>query len=238
MNVIALGRNSPAVPADFYDLKKGTGMIRSTPLASLAIVTFLLLAPEASAVDFYKTDQEHTSIVFGIAHKGLSYTYGMFREARGQYWLDTTNPANCKFQFVVRASSIDTNNKERDEAICSDWFFDVKQFPDIRFDSTKCELLRTREGGIAYKLAGNFTLHGVTIPVENIVLHQLGEGPGASNKDYRTGFACQLQLKRSDFGMNKLLEKNLVGDAVGINISFEGVLQQQSATPPRTTQPQ
>jgi hypothetical protein len=32
-------------------------------------------------------------------------------------------------------------------------------------------------------------------------------------------------LKRSDFDMNNLLENNLVGDAVSVTISFEGVLQ-------------
>jgi hypothetical protein len=54
----------------------------------------------------------------------------------------------------------------------------------------------------------------------------LGEGQGPY-KDLRTGFLCQAELKRSEFGMTNLLD--IVGDAVGVTISFEGVLQQAPA---------
>ena len=61
----------------------------------------------------------------------------------------------------------------------------------------------------------------------------LGEGKGPFG-DQRTGFLCQVELKRSDYGMRNLLE--MVGDAVGITISFEGTCARrpgQIAPPPR-----
>jgi polyisoprenoid-binding protein YceI len=216
---------------------KGHDMTRSKPLAWPALVAILLLSRTAAALDFYRTDPEHTSVVFGVAHAGLSFSYGMFREAAAQYWIDKTNPANCRFQFAVRTDSIDTNHAERDKVLRSDAFFDVERFRDIRFDSTRCEMVRSAEGGIVYKLSGNLTIRGVTMPVNNILLHMLGEGPGASGKDYRTGFFCQVQLKRSDFGMDKLLQNNVVGDAVGVNVSFEGVLQQPPTPAPPAVGP-
>jgi polyisoprenoid-binding protein YceI len=197
------------------------------------VVTFLSLSPILFAADFYKMDPEHTSVVFGVAHAGLSYTYGMFRKSAGQYWLDKTNPANCRFQMVIRADSIDTNNAERDNKLRSDDFFDVQRFADIRFESTRCELATSPKGDIIYKLAGNLTLHGITLPVNNILLHMLGEGPGASGKDHRTGFLCYVELKRSNFGMDYLIKENLVGDAVGITVSFEGALQPEPAATPQ-----
>jgi polyisoprenoid-binding protein YceI len=54
----------------------------------------------------------------------------------------------------------------------------------------------------------------------------LGEGQGPFG-DQRSGFLCQVELKRSDFGMTNLL--NVVGDAIGITVSFEGVLQAPAA---------
>jgi polyisoprenoid-binding protein YceI len=215
---------------------KGHEMTRSNLHAWHPIVILFVLSPAAPAADFYKIDSDHTSVVFSAAHNGLSYTYGMFRDAYGQYQIDAANPANCRFQFVIRADSLDTNNAERDKHLRSSDFFDVQQYPEITFDSTRCELATSPDGGKVYKLVGDLNLHGVKRPIP-VLLRMLGEGPGASGKDRRTGFLCQLELKRSDFRMTNLLEKNLVGDAVGITVSFEGILQTQPAGAPGGNQP-
>jgi polyisoprenoid-binding protein YceI len=194
-----------------------------TTLSSISIA--LLAARAVSAADVYTIDPAHTSVVFSVAHSALSYTYGFFRKASGMYAIDKANPANCRFRFSIEANSLDTNNQERDEHLRSADFFNVQQFPDITFETTKCEAPPTQDGGIVYQLTGNLTVHGVVRPI-NVPLRMLGEGPGP-RKDHRTGFLCQIELKRSDFGMNNLLKDNLVGDAVGITVSFEGSLQEQ-----------
>jgi polyisoprenoid-binding protein YceI len=190
----------------------------------LASIALLVISPAAFAVD-YKIDPEHTSVIFSAAHTGLSYTYGMFRNVGGQYRLDSANPSNCRFQLVIRADSLDTNNAERDKHLRSADFFDVQQFPDITFDSTSCDKTTTQDGAVIYKLTGMLNLHGVSRQI-TLNLRMLGEGPGASGKDRRTGFHCQYELKRSDFKMTNLLDGK-VGDAVGITVSFEGIQQAQ-----------
>ena len=205
-------------------------MTHSIRHTCLAIVAVLCTSFAARAADFYKIDSEHTSVVFSTAHNGLSYTYGMFRDVSGQYVLDKANPGNSQFQLLIRADSLDTNNVERDKHLRSADFFDVQQFPTITFESTRCEFTNTQEG-IIYKVTGNLTIHGVPRQV-TLNLRMLGEGPGANGKDRRTGFLCQLELKRSDLKMSNLLERNLVGDAVGITVSFEGIQQQGQPTTP------
>ena len=79
-------------------------------------------------------------------------------------------------------------------------------------------------------MTGNLTLHGVTRQV-TVPLRLLAEGKGPYG-DTRSGFLCQTELKRSDYDMTNLLENNLVGDAVSITISFEGVKQEAAAAPP------
>lgn len=198
----------------------------------LASITLLVISPATFAADFYKIDPEHTSVIFSAAHTGLSYTYGMFRDVSGQYQIDKTNPSNSRFQMVIRADSLDTNNAERDKHLRSEDFFNVQQFPEITFDSNRCEFIDTPETGKAFRLMGKLTIHGVERQVP-LILRMFGEGTGANGKDHRTGFHTQLEIKRSDFKMTNLLEKNLVGDAVGITVSFEGIQQ----APPAGGQP-
>lgn len=178
-------------------------------------------APPASA-QVYVIDPEHTSVVFSCGHGSLSYTYGMFSKAQGDYVLDKTNPANCRFRFSIDANSLTTNNQERDTHLKSPDFFNTREFPTITFVSTRCAQANHPQGGVAYNVTGNLTMHGVTREI-TVPVQMLGEGVGVSGKDQRTGFFAHTELKRSDFGMGNLL--NIVGDAVGATISFEGVLQ-------------
>jgi polyisoprenoid-binding protein YceI len=212
---------------------KGHAMTRRNLAAWLPTVALLFISPATFAADLYKIDPEHTSVIFSTSHTGLSYTYGMFRDVSGQYQLDKTNPSNCRFQMVIRADSLDTNNAERDKHLRSADFFDVQQFQDITFDSNRCEFIDTPESGKVYRLVGTLTIHGVPRQVQ-LNLRMFGEGAGASGKDHRTGFHCQYELKRSDFKMTNLLEKNLVGDAVGITVSFEGIQQAPPSGAPAT----
>jgi len=200
-------------------------MIHRT-LATVSASVILFLATGAvQAADRYALDPTHTSIIFSVAHWGFSYTYGMFRTASGSYIIDKQNPANSQFQLVIKTNSIFTNDAKRDVHLQNADFFNVQQFPEITFQSTKCSVTTTAEG-VIYQLTGNLTIHGVTRQV-SIPLRMLGEGTGPY-QDQRTGFLCQIEIKRSDFGMTNLLEKNQVGDAVGITVSFEGTLQQDA----------
>jgi polyisoprenoid-binding protein YceI len=172
-------------------------------------------------------DPAHTSIVFSAGHSGFSFTYGFFRQASGTYIIDRDNPANNRFQLVIKAASLDTNHPKRDEHLRSPDFFDVQRYPEITFESTKCVAANAPEGGVLYEVTGNLTIHGVTKQV-TLPLRMLGEGTGPYG-DQRSGFICQREIKRTDFGMNNLLKDNLVGDAIGITVSFEGSLQTQPA---------
>jgi polyisoprenoid-binding protein YceI len=190
----------------------------------------LLAARSTPAADNYTIDPAHTSIVFSVGHSGLSYTYGFFRRASGNYVIDEADPANCRFQLVIEADSLDTNHPKRDEHLRGPDFFNVQQFPTITFQSTSCTFSNTPERGEEYLVTGTLKMHGVERQVK-IPLRMLAKGLGPY-KDQRTGFLCQYDLKRSDFGMTELLKDNLVGDAVSITISFEGYVP-NSATQPR-----
>jgi polyisoprenoid-binding protein YceI len=206
--------------------------MRSAAIVTLSPVLFLVFAARTlPAADVYQIDPTHTSVIFSASHWRFSYTYGMFREASGSYVIDKASPANSRFLFKIATNSIDTNNAKRDQHLRSADFLNVQQYPDITFESTKCTLLETPEEGKVFQLEGTLSMHGVSKTI-TVPLRMLGEGTGPYG-DHITGFLCQIALKRSDFGMNNLLDKGQVGDAIGITISFEGKLTQ----PPPSTAP-
>ena len=197
-------------------------MIAYLPKSGLLALTFLMFLPASlPAAEVYTIDPAHTSIVFSVSHAGLSYTYGFFREASGGYIIDKENPANCRFRLIIQTDSLDTNHAERDKHLRSADFFNVEQFPTMTFESTSCAAANAPDGGVVYTVTGNLTIHGVTRQVR-LPLRMLADAKGPFG-DQRTGFLCQTELKRSEYGMSNLLD--LVGDAVGINISFEGALR-------------
>lgn len=190
-----------------------------------AVVLALFAAPRARAADTYDLDQTHFSIVFSVSHMNISYTYGMFRVANAQVILDKENPANNKFTMTIKAESIDTNNQQRDGHLKGPDFFDVQSYPDITFVSSSVVLdTRTGQPGIVYQVTGDLTMHGVTKSI-TLPIQMLGEAQPPNGGSPHAGFLTQTELKRSEFGMSKFVEGNMVGDAIGITVSFEGVKQ-------------
>jgi polyisoprenoid-binding protein YceI len=199
-------------------------IIRPATLSIILLAATIIAQRSAHAADTYRIDPRHTSIVFSIGHAGLSYTYGMFLKVTGGYVIDKDNPANSRFRLDIQTNSLFTNDAERDKHLRSADFFDAEQFPTITFDSISCSAPKqTPEGAIEIELTGKLTMHGVSKEIK-FPVQMLAEGAGPQG-DHRTGFFCQLDLKRSDFGMKGLLDKNIVGDAVSVTISFEGVRQ-------------
>ena len=170
-------------------------------------------APAAPAT--YKLDGVHSMVIFRIKHLGVSYTYGRFNDVSGTVKWAGSNPAGASFDVTIKAASVDTNEPRRDQHLRGPDFFDAKQFPTIRFKSTNTE---AGEGG-AFKLTGNLTLHGVTQPI-TVTFQQIGEGKDPWG-GYRAGFESTFKIKRSDFGMTKIL--NAAGDEVTLMVSLEGI---------------
>jgi len=196
--------------------------MKTCPRTGVALALALVAVSPGRAADTFDLDQSHFSIVFSVSHMNLSYTYGFFRQAQGSVVLDKENPANTQFQLTINADSIDTNEPQRDQHLKSPDFLNVQQFPTITFQSTSVVLDTRPQQGIVYQVTGNLTMHGVTRQIV-LPIQLMGEGPGVGGRDYRAGFVSQFELKRSEFGMTNALD--MVGDAIGITVSFEAIRQ-------------
>ena len=170
-------------------------------------------AGRAVAADEYAFDPVHSSVSFKARHLDISWIHGRFNEVGGKFALDRQDPSRSTFELSIKADSIDTGIKARDEHLRQPDYFDTKQFPSIDFKSTSVKAV---EGG--YEVVGDFTMHGKTKKVT--VLLQGGKEIEFKGTK-RVGFATDLSLKRSDFGFDPN-NIGLIGDAALIYIDFEG----------------
>ena len=181
-----------------------------------AVAALCSLGINSTLADNYVLDDQHTSVVFAANHFGYSYTYGMFGKYKGGFTIDMNNPSAGKFEFVIDASSLDTKSAARDEHLRGPDFFNVKQFPEIKFSSTGITA-----DGKKLSIAGNLTMHGVTKAIV-MPLTYLGAGKGPYGKE-RMGFYGTFKVKRSDFGIKAYVPN--IGDDVTLVVSFEGLKQ-------------
>ncbi len=176
-------------------------------------VIFVAVSAGSAVADDYTLDGMHTSVSFKASHLGLSWTHGRFNDVRGGFRIDPADPGKCAFSLAIKTESVDTGNAKRDEHLRTPDFFNVKQFPTLTFESTEVKPIKD-----GYQVTGNLTLHGVTRSVTfPLVGGRKAEFPKGVQ---RTGYSTELSIKRSEFGMDKMI--GAVGDEVFISISFEG----------------
>lgn len=191
-------------------------------IPNMALCLATLFSARLALGETYTVDPAHTSVLFSVGHMQppVSYTYGFFRKIAGSFVLDRTNPSACQFQFSIDVQSIDTNNAKRDEHLRGPGFFNAKQFQQITFQSTACRLAPAEPGAVVYNVTGNMTMLGqvrqVTLPLRFV-------GESNDSTGHRAGLLSQFTIKRSDFGMTGMLD--MVGDAIGVTVSMEGVEQ-------------
>ncbi|HLJ96043.1 MAG TPA: YceI family protein [Gemmataceae bacterium] len=179
------------------------------------LVTLIGAGVPAHAADNYTVDPMHSSVYFKISHLGLAPVFGRFNEFTGNFVLDPADASKCSFEMTIKAESIDTNNPKRDSHLRSPDFFNTKQFPAITFKSTSVKPIKD-----GYEVTGDLTMHGATKPVKfEVVGGRAAQFPPGTQ---RTGFAAELSVKRSEFGVGAEQFAKALGDEVRIAVGLEG----------------
>src|SRR5579864_3184838 len=93
------------------------------------------------AQETWQIDPVHSCIHFSIRHFVISRIHGRFTKWGGTIHLDDASPASSTVEVDIDASSIDTNDANRDNHLKGADFFNVAEHPKITFKSTKVEPL-------------------------------------------------------------------------------------------------
>ena len=185
------------------------------------IIIFLLGTYPGLAEEIYKIDPTHAEIGFAVTHLVISTVKGRFNDFDVTLTLDD-NGKLAKADATIKAASIDTGIKKRDDHLRNADFFDVEKYPKITFKNVKAV---ERDGKSV--LIGEFTIRDVT---KKLVLPYTLKGPIVDpwgNK--KIGFEASAVINRKDFGVawNMKTETGawVVGEEVELLINFESTKQ-------------
>ncbi|NMH99360.1 YceI family protein [Pseudonocardia acidicola] len=167
-------------------------------------------------------DAVHSDVSFTVRHMMVSKVRGRFGSFTGEI-VTGENFADSTVTATIDATSIDTNNEQRDGHIKSADFFDVENHPEWTFRSTGI-----RADGEDFVLDGELTIKGVTKPVR-LNLEVNGFGPDAWGGT-RAGFTATTTINRNDFGVDIAMPLDgggvVVSEKVQITLEIQGVLRQ------------
>jgi len=192
-----------------------TGMLMNNQTAPAAVESrenHHNVAPTTFAVD-----PVHSVVVFRVGHLGVAKFWGRFNQLSGSFTYDADEPGSSTFDFTVPTESVDTGNAGRDRHLKSPDFFNAREYPAITFKSTGITVAASAN---SWKVTGDLTLHGVTKSV-TADIEWIGEGQ--TSQGHKRGFEAQFTIRRSEFGMNKYLEDDAIGDEVKLVVAIEGV---------------
>jgi polyisoprenoid-binding protein YceI len=201
---------------------------RSGAIVALSLAIPLLAAPLAaasgaqpSASDFpgghYVLDPRHASVIARVKHMGVSIYTVRFDTMDASFDYDPSRPQDTKLTAHVDPASLDVGADYAKEF--QKEFLQAASFPKATFVATR---MQTSGDGTG-TMTGDLTLMGVTKPVTfNVTLIGAGHEVLPIPLGRRAaGFEATTTFKRSDFGSTYLLNGDLVGDEVTLQIEAE-----------------
>src|SRR5688572_21656813 len=147
--------------------------------------------PKPQMLSTWKIDPNHTSAGFKVRHLGIASVRGSFSDVQGEVSTDENDLTKTKVNVEIGANSINTGIEKRDNHLRSPDFFDVAQFPKIKFVSTK-----VYKGKTGNRLMdGNLTIKDVT---KQVTLKL--EGPSQPIKNpagnFSSGLSASTRINR------------------------------------------
>lgn len=165
----------------------------------ISIAAAGMVAVPAHAAENYTIDPNHTWPVFEVNHLGFSTQRGRFNKTSGTIILDTA-ARKGSVDLTIETASLDMGFDKWDEHMKSADFFNVVQFPTMRFTADKLVF----DGDRVVAAEGNFTLLGVSKPL-TLAVTNFRCGPHPMTKKPHCGADISATIKRTEFGMAKFV---------------------------------
>jgi polyisoprenoid-binding protein YceI len=177
-------------------------------IIAIGLLAIGLAATSHAAPRDYQFDMNHSRIFFDVDHLGLSTMLGRFADFDGTFRFDPENPTQSSLDIRIDPASIDMFHDGLNAHLRNPDFFDIEQYPEMRFRSSRVE----RAGDNRYTVHGELTMIGQTHPVSfDVTVNQTGTNrAGAPN----AGFTATGTLDRRQWGMN------FAAPAVGGDVDF------------------
>ncbi len=172
-------------------------------------------------------DTTHSELGFKIKHLMISNVSGTFKNFTAEVETDEEDFGTAQISLTAEMASISTNNEQRDAHLRTSDFFEIENYPELKFESTKVK----KTGDDTFTLYGELTLKGVTNPVElHVEFNGVTKDPWGGE---RAGLVITGKINRSKWGVNfnAALETGgvVLGDEVKIVSEIQLVKQAVAA---------
>lgn len=176
---------------------------------------------ETLASTVWAIDPIHSVVQFKVKHLAISNVTGNFNVFEGDFNTENKDFDDANIHFEMDTDSVNTNNKERDNHLKSDAFFDSQRFPKILFEGS----LQKSEDDL--EVIGQLTMLKTTKTIKLVAEHT-GNGEGRFG-DLRVGFEIDGKLNRKDYGLNfDILTSTgnlIVGEEIKLHFDIQLVKQ-------------
>jgi polyisoprenoid-binding protein YceI len=190
-------------------------------------LTGLNLAAFADTENFDFKDPKGVNNVVFRTDAPLESINGTATGISGSVNYDAASPGSLKGKIVVDAATLHVPNAMMQGHLQGAQWLDVTKNPEITFEVTSVDNVKTADNTTTADVTGNFSLHGVSkqITVPGVKITFL--------KDKLKDRFPQLQgdllviraaftIKRSDFDINKDKYLDKVSDEIQLNLSIAG----------------
>jgi polyisoprenoid-binding protein YceI len=142
----------------------------------------------------YDIDTVHSQVGFEVKHLGISTFRGSFSGFEGS--IAVGEDGIEQINGTIDVASVEVPDKTLAGHLLSPDFFDAENHPQGSFVSTGVEA----DGESSYRVTGDFTLRGVTRPIE-LAVEVEGSGPGMDGSAILSLVASGI-INRNDFGIS------------------------------------
>jgi polyisoprenoid-binding protein YceI len=184
---------------------------------SSALAQAVATNPGLAPAGRYRVVRDHTQVVFSAMHLGLSPYFGRIGGATGTLTFSPLDPTRSALAIELDTRSITTMSDAVSRSLCADDAFACAKFPRIAFKSTAIR----RTGDTIGEITGDLTLAGVTKPVTLTARFHGGMQGPLGQDNYQLGFSADATIKRSDFGLTKMIWAPTVSDEIKLTIAAE-----------------
>ncbi len=186
---------------------------------SITLVAIFFVAFTYAQTANWGFDQSHSNVRFAVSHMVISEVEGNFGSFEGTVRSKTDDFSDAAIEFTINVTSIDTDDKKRDDHLRNEDFFNVEKFPTMKFESNSIKKISDNK----LEVTGQFTMNGVTKEITLDAKHG-----GTINDPWgntKAGFKVTGTINRTDWGLkyNSKLDTGglMIGEEVDITCNFE-----------------
>lgn len=166
----------------------------------------------------WNVDVAHSGIGFKVKHMMISTVKGAFEDFDATVETEHEDFKDANFSFTAKIDSINTKNNDRDTHLKSEDFFNVAEYPKMKFQS------KSFDGAT---IVGDLTIKDITKEIRlNTDFNGVAVDPYGQTK---AGFEITGKINRKDFGLtwSAVTEAGsiVVSDTINLAVDLQFIKQ-------------